>query len=44
MILIIGGEQTANRDYSFQMLDFGFGSNLELNQTLSGSLTNGPQQ
>jgi RHS repeat-associated protein len=41
--LIISGRQATNRNYSFQMLNFGFGSNLDFNRTISGSLTNGQQ-
>ena len=39
--LIIRGEQATAQDYDFQLLDLNFGSSLQFNQTISGSLTDG---
>ena len=39
--LIIRGETTSARDYSFQVLDLNFGNSLQFNQTTSDSLADG---
>ncbi|BAZ48519.1 YD repeat protein [Nostoc sp. NIES-4103] len=41
--LVIGNEQTANRNYSFQLLNSSFSPELTYNVATQGSLTNGQQ-